>query len=96
MSWHKVSLTADQVVKSVEIKLQEQFNALFVAAGGPQDMAMFASSLESNGVVIFFSPGSLPFAKPLIDTYGGTPSQKPDPKGVALLVGHTDAKDRLL
>jgi len=95
MSWHKVTMSVDQVVNREHSRLQEQFEALFVAAGAPQDMALFSATLAGNTELnIYFSPGSVRHVQAIIDHYGGSSCEKPS-EIPALLVGHADARERM-
>jgi hypothetical protein len=97
MPWYKVSLTAEQIANGEEMRIQDQFNVLFSAAGGPKDMALFASKLSGSNVAdLFFSPDAIKVAEPLIRSYRGEICEKPDRRAVALLVGHQSALEELL
>ncbi len=96
MSWHKVSLSVDQVNSGEEMNIQDRFTALFMVAKGPKEMALFSTKLELQGLKMFFSPGSRPYAKGLIDQYNGEPCPTPPKEDVTLVSGHADAKDLLL
>ena len=96
MAWHKVLISVDQVVSGIEIQIQNQFEILFMAAGTPKDMALFGSGIKDHGVELYFSPGALQYAKGLIQLYNGTECEKPTANDIALLVGHADARKRLL
>lgn len=96
MPWYKISLTADQIASGEEMRIQDQFGALFLAAKGPRDMALFASKLSGAVAAdLFFSPGSLKMAEPWIRSYHGEVCEKPVRGAVALLVGHQSALDDL-
>jgi hypothetical protein len=97
MTWYKVEMSLEQVANGEHIVLQNQFEGLFMAARGPKDMALFGSAFDSSEQIhLYFSPGSISHAKALIDSYGGSPCDKPSDKRLALLVGHADAMDRLV
>jgi hypothetical protein len=97
MPWYKVSLTAEQIANGDEMRIQDQFDALFLAAGGPKDAALFSSKLDRSDIAhLFFSPGSVKFAEPLIRLCRGEICEKPDRSAVALLVGHQSALEELL
>jgi len=95
MTWHKVTLSVDQVVNQEHSNIQDQFDALFIAAGAPKDMALFSSSLTGKDELhMYFSPSSVAYANSIISLHGGAPCDKPTEKPV-LLVGHADARNAM-
>jgi hypothetical protein len=96
MAWYKFPLTKQQVGNGLDAKIQEQFQALFVASGQPKQMALFASKNAVDGIDLFLSPASLPAATDLIVQYGGVPCDKPKPEGLALLSGLQNSLDSLV
>lgn len=95
MTWYKVTMSVEQVANGKHMTLQDQFTSIFMAVGAPKDMALFSGMLSNKGLDIYFSPGSVSYAKGLIDSYSGTPCDKPDKK-LPLLVGRSNAMDKLL
>ena len=102
MKWYKVKMSADEVTAKGIVKLQDKFMKLFLGARKQEDMALFSSlslrseDAEDGGVEIYFSPGSVSYAKELIDSYNGQPCEKPTKGKVGLLVGVSNAIDLLL
>ncbi len=93
MSWHKVTLSTEQVENQEYLNIQRQFNALFIAAGAPKDMALFSGNLLGQDERhMYFPPGSLPYANSIISLYGGVECDKPIEKPT-LLVGQAKATD---
>jgi len=41
MAWHKVTFTSKQVAEGEHILLQDKFEALFLTAKAPKEMALF-------------------------------------------------------
>lgn len=96
MSWYMVSLTSADISTHKDVKMQEAFEALFMANRAPADAAMFGASTPGNpNVDFYFSPGGAALASSLIASYGGTSCSRPTVP-VSLLVGHADASERLL
>ena len=89
MPWHKIHLSLDDITAGKQIRIQEEFEALFIAVHGPKDMALFSGPLDDEGLEMFFSPQAARFAKGLIDKYGGEECEQPSHAGLALLVGHS-------
>ena len=90
--WYKVTLSVSEVASGKGIILQEQFSALFIAAGAPRDAGMFGSrDVMLN--IYYFSPGAIGFAMPLILAFAGVECQPPTKSEVHALVSHTDTGD---
>jgi|ERR1051326_6917774 hypothetical protein len=97
MHWHKIRLSAQQISQGEAMRVQNLFNDLRFAAGGPKDMALFASRLRGHDFAeLFFSPGSFPMAEPIVRTYGGESCEKPDRGEVDFLAGDQTAIKDLL
>jgi hypothetical protein len=78
------------------MRLQDDFDLRWVAAGLPRAAALFASDLDREGrSVYYFSSGAMSFARPIVAAYAGEPCAPPPP-GIALLVGHHDARKELV
>jgi len=95
MSWYKVKLSAEEVASGKHQNLQDEFDILFLANGGPQDAAMFSDRLSNSELEVYFSPGARRLAKALIAKYSGVPCENPSGKKPALLVGHANAAGKL-
>ncbi len=100
MSWYKVSFSTNQVVSGEHERLQNKFEALFMAMAAPKDMALFSALFHARGedkmLDIYFSPGAIDYSNSLIREYSGTPCEKPSRDRLAFLVGHADAIERLI
>ncbi|MBT3424507.1 MAG: hypothetical protein HOB17_12400 [Candidatus Marinimicrobia bacterium] len=97
MKWFKVSIEPEDVARGVHIRIQEDFNKVFMALHAPKEMALFSNTLLGNKTLdLYFSPGSYPFVKIINNKYNGTEIEELPPKDVVLLVGHADAKNDLV
>lgn len=98
MPWYKVVMSSIEVAKGKHSELQKAFEALFMAAGAPKEMALFSSGLAGrDNLEIYFSPGSIEYARILLELYQGQSCERPtEGKKPALLVGHADAREKLL
>ncbi|MGB3477922.1 MAG: hypothetical protein WBB67_02045 [bacterium] len=97
MSWFKIHLTFEQVKNEVVLKIQNEFERLFTEHKGPEDAAMFDDLKPlTEGDTIYFSPGSTKFMMDIINQYLGEETEPPISSDVVLLVGHADAKKKLL
>jgi len=71
-------------------EIQEAFVTFFSASGCPVDMAIFSRyDLSKNIVTVYFTPSTERFARGL----GAVPCDKPESKGIGLLVGDQGAWD---
>jgi hypothetical protein len=96
MSWHKVTLNAQQIATGEQLRLLNEFSqlalAVAVGSGGQpkKKMAVFTSyrpEPAGNTALYhhYFSPGCLPEAEGIIKKYGGQPCEKPSNENLALL-----------
>ncbi len=97
MSWNKVVLTTGQIEEQHALeKLEKQFEKKFIAADGPEDMALFSDNEYSDGRIgIYFTPGCSPHCDELIAEYNGEACEPPPLSRVFLLDGNDDALDLL-
>jgi len=95
MSWHKITLNSREAgVPQVE-DLELKFDALFMAAGCPPDMALFASRSRDGGLDLYFSPEASIMAGELVRAYGGQDCEPPRADQVELVEGFRNAQRRL-
>ena len=97
MSWQKVSFTTEQIEEErALIKLEDEFERLFMTADGPSDMALFSDNeYEDDRITIYFTPGCHPFCDTLITRYAGKECKPPARGDVFLFAGNDDACDLL-
>lgn len=97
MSWYCVEITEACVLGGDYHRLCRQFQRAFIQAGAPADMALFAQTApEGDTRKVYFSPASIGFVRPEIESYGGFPCECPEERMVTLVFGVLDAKARLL
>jgi hypothetical protein len=97
MSWHKATFTTEQIEEQQTlVKLEDQFEKLFMVADGPEDMALFSdNNYKENEISIYFTPGCNPSCEELINQYDGKECDPPLRGDVFLLAGNDDASDLL-
>lgn len=97
MAWNKVTLTTEQIEKELALeKIEKEFEKLFMAAEGPDDMALFSDNEYTDGKIgIYFSPGCNPHCANLIHEYGGEECDPPALSQVFVLDGNDEALDLL-
>ncbi|AMC34552.1 hypothetical protein VN23_08020 [Janthinobacterium sp. B9-8] len=96
MTWYTVSLSSADISSQKHIAIQDAFEILFMACQAPADAAMFALNEPGNpNYVVYFSPSAATLASLLISSYGGVSCTRPT-SSVSLLVGHANARERLL
>lgn len=96
MGWHKVSLTAEQIVNGEGYKLERAFETIFTASGAPKDMALFSRRSSSGGVDYYFSPDALQLSKKIVDEYRGVPCPKPSKDGIRFIIGHDSYREEVI
>ena len=96
MSWYEVVLSSEQMAKGVSEKIQSDFEALFINAGEPAEMALFCDSFPVPQYSMYFSPASAQYASDLISAYSGDPCETPEASEVTLLVGDRNSAWDLL
>ncbi|HEX2990679.1 MAG TPA: hypothetical protein VHO49_08365 [Anaerolineales bacterium] len=85
--WYSVSLGDGMMSPVPSAEIEERFQAAFLAAGKPPEMAVFTRS-ESEGrlhceVIAYFSPAAAEVAK----AFDARPCPKPAREGLGLLAG---------
>jgi hypothetical protein len=96
MSWYEVVLSSEQLSEGVSEKIQSDFEALFVNAGMPAEMALFCDTFPVPQFSMYFSPVAGKHASDLISNYSGDTCEKPDASEVTLLVGDRNSAWDLL
>jgi hypothetical protein len=92
--WYKVTFKSDDVgIGGKPLAMQNVFYTFFISSGSPERAAILANhSDDLNEHVYYFTPDAARIAKPVIDLYGGSPSEAPT-KPVRLAVGHCGLDD---
>ena len=96
MSWYKVEISVDAVVNHHKHSaFQDQFDALWMAAGAPKEASLFSAKGSGFPVKYFIPPKAYQFAKGLISAYKGEPCDPPGKDDVAVCCGHVSDNDML-
>lgn len=96
MSWLKITMTAQETVERHHEALQDAFEEVFMATGGPKNAAMFGGVLLADEFEYYFSPEAARIFQVQLSKFGANSCQAPFREDVSLLVGHSDARDQLL
>lgn len=94
MPWYKVTLSKADIRAGKIGSLQDGFEALFIALGGPGNAGMFGG-LELGGHKYYFSPGAARIAGALIARYAGVECVPPKRSEVAILVADAGRLDEI-
>jgi hypothetical protein len=95
-NWHEVTFSDDDIAAHRHMRLQQEFEALFMANHGPADAALFDNEDITQGHRYYFSPGAVRFCGQLLTRWGGFQCPRPRLADLgALLVGNADAKKTL-
>jgi hypothetical protein len=96
MPWYELILSSEQLSEGISEKIQSDFEALFIKAETPQEMALFCDTFPVPQFSMYFSPVAGQYASDLISTYSGDTCEKPDASEVTLLVGDKNSAWDLL
>ncbi|HEX4243228.1 MAG TPA: hypothetical protein VHZ53_17590 [Steroidobacteraceae bacterium] len=97
MAWSVVKLTDEDIRKCEGYRLQTQFEGIFATALAPQDAAMFGNlDPDEDNHLFYFSPQATEIFSRFLNKYASTACDAPAKESVALLVGRSDAQDRML
>lgn len=80
MPWYKVTISAHQPDFYQRLKIQDEFEKIFIMLGHPAEIALFAAGWShSDTFSIYFAPdcASYPAMKALMDECGAVPCDKP-------------------
>jgi len=88
MSWMEIDFDVDEQLPEKADRLAEIFDALFMAAGCPQGMALFAARSSGDRVAFYLSPLAANYARELIREYHAQPCDQPPETDVDLVEGH--------
>src|SRR5689334_23206930 len=93
MDWFKIEVTEEKSTDMADVELE--FDALFMAAGCPRDMALFASKRGGDRKELYFSPLASHYAAEIIRQYRGETCEAPRAGDVDLVEGFNNALKRL-
>jgi hypothetical protein len=98
MKWHKIVFNHEQISAGELSKFQDACMELYRAFNCPKGMVLLIDSIPGVSSTkpgfetsVYFSPGSLPYAQPIISHYSGEPCVQPDMKDVAFFIGDLGA-----
>lgn len=94
MHWHTVTLSRDRIATGAGNTLLNELEAVIVAAGFPQDAAVFGSVDRSReGNIYYITPAASTIASTVIAKWGGTECDDPGAP-VSLLIGRPEAYNK--
>src|SRR5690606_32742040 len=91
-AWVKIAMTDDEKLGHYD-QFQEQFYAVFVAAGAPKGAAMFVSNPPGEDGFFYFTPEAAALFAAVLESRNPRPCTTPSRSSVAYLVGNGDPKD---
>tara|TARA_R110002072_G_scaffold136850_1_gene279444 strand:- start:8128 stop:8424 length:297 start_codon:yes stop_codon:yes gene_type:complete len=97
MPWNRVTFTIDQIEEEGALNdMEDRFEAVFMEAEGPPDMAIFSDNDYTDGTISFyFTPGCELDCENIILFYDAEECEPPDIDDVFLFSGNDDALDLL-
>lgn len=91
MNWSKITVAQDLEQEDLVDEIQQVFDALFLAAGCPRDMALFERTRPGGDVDLFLTPVASEFAAELVHEFNGSECGEPGESDLELLDGHIRA-----
>lgn len=93
MEWQEIFLNKDEVVRHLQLEIQEVFDRAFLASKQKSNAALFSTyDSESGTSRIFLTPEAVEICANALAAYGPSGCQKPTDLG-AYLVGDFSAVD---
>src|ERR1700735_1331706 len=90
--WKKVTLIAKDVTAGKNFQLQNEFTAIWMAAGAPSNAAMYGDMVLHDDLYRFyFTPAAVMLALPLLERFGAQDCPEPDVKQLAVHVRNSGA-----
>jgi hypothetical protein len=88
-------MSSTDVMSGRHFRLQEEFDAIFIAAKWPKEAAMFEDRAMLDGGTFYFSPAAVAIFGASLNRYGSIDCAAPPRDKAKFLSGYTDA-DSLL
>lgn len=85
MSWYRFTLTKHAIVQGELDRVMNTFREIFIAAGGPHDLALFGST--DGGGEYFVSATGAPGVQAFLTEQKAAPCAAPVGKQLALVIG---------
>ena len=85
--WYRLIFTVDDISAAKHLEVEGHFEKFFLAAGSPEDAALFRG-LQSGQTVYYFSPGAARIAMKLITRLSAVPCTAPTISEVEFIAGH--------
>jgi len=87
MSWYQIKLSEEQIGESNLLKIKSGFEDVIPQTiEKVEEAVLLIQPKADGGVVLHFSPVSVPFCKDLLESYSGAPTERPDLELVKVLV----------
>jgi len=93
MPWQKITLSVDDVTADKAAQLQDEFTAMFTAAGAPEGAVLLRTGTSGAGCTLFFSPGASGVAAALLERHGASSCDAPPAVDLTFLVGHEQDRE---
>jgi hypothetical protein len=93
-AWQMVTIDRDGDETNQWQRLQDSFEKVFLASGGPHNAAMYSDrERDLSKTTLYFSPGAVAIFGTTLTLHDGQRCERPSSDDVSLLVGHDDARD---
>ena len=91
MNWSKITLKPGENQDSLAAEIGQLFDALYLAAGCPGDMALFERPQPDGTLELYLSPVACHFAAELMHGFNGQSCDEPAAEELELVDGHIRA-----
>ena len=88
-NWHRIRLSRDDYASGELTVLLGAFRDVYIAKNGPRGMALFGtwSGDDGEGYLVYASPASARYIRPLLDAYSASPESPRNPRALDWLSG---------
>ena len=90
MTWHRLTLSAEQLTAGGLERRREQFEKAFRVAGSPRTVALFQKEGQGGGLELFITPDCAEHLAALLAEWDCSPCERPGMAGMELLVGFNE------
>lgn len=94
MGWMRVTMSRDEEL-GLSSELQDAFASTFIAAGAPEDAAMFSGNPNADDASYYFTPAAAELFTAVLIGRAAQSCSAPSRGTVSLLVGNGDPFDML-
>ena len=95
MTWMQVNVPLPAGGSDRYAEIFDAFEAAFMVALAPKEVAMFERNPRPDECVFYFSPAAVAQFSSWLESVGASDCEAPSRAGTTLLIGHADSLDML-